>query len=427
MFLNFALYCTTETQLFAVMTNMKSAYKRSIIKNLYVKKALSCAELSNILKKSLPVSTQLLNSLADDGFVIDTGYAKSTGGRKPLMYTLNPNVIYVVSVAMDQYTTRIGIMNMHNEFVTPVEKFDLPLLNNKNALTVLVDKIEAVIKKSGVRKNKIAGIGIGMPGFVDIKRGLNHSYLPTNGKSIIDLVTSKTGIKTFIDNDSSIIALAELNFGIAKKNHNAMIINIGWGIGLGMVLNGELYRGYNGLAGEFTHIPLLPSGKLCSCGKTGCLDAESSLLFVVEKALEGLKKGQLSKLKKLPANNLEAAYAQILKAAKEGDQFAIGLLTDIGFKLGMGIAMLIHLFNPEDIILSGKGSAAGKILVTPIQQAVNEYCIPSLAEHASIKISTLGDDAALIGAAALVMENYENETVAAHGKLKVNQKSLKMN
>jgi predicted NBD/HSP70 family sugar kinase len=402
-------------------------YNKLIIKNLYVNKALSVAELSLEIGKSLPLTMQLLNSLLREGYVLETGFARSTGGRKPVMYALNPGILYVISVAMDQYVTRIAIMNMNNEFVGQVEKYELPLLNNHNALPLLVEKIEQTICNSGIERKQFAGIGIGMPGFVDVKRGINQTHLFAGGGSINDYVSSRTRLPVFIDNDSSIIALAELKFGDARGVKNAMVVNVGWGIGLGLVLNGELYRGHNGFAGEFSHIPLLFNGKLCSCGKSGCLETEASLLIVVSRAIEGLRTGQVTKLSELPVDDLGQALLRIVKAAHEGDQFAIGLLTDSGYTIGRGIAILIHLFNPEFVILSGRGSAAGKILLTPIQQAINEYCIPSLAEHTSIKLSALGDNAELIGAAALVMENYEkpSQAKAANpkpGKPKVSRK-----
>lgn len=389
------------------MKTKNNKYKRLLIKNLYAKRDLSCAELSVQIGKSLPLTMQLLNSLTDEEYVIETGYARSTGGRKPLMYALNPNVLFVIAVAMDQYVTRIGIVNMNNEFVTPVEKYKLPLLNNANVLPVLVEKIQYVLNNSGIPNHKFVGVGIGMPGFFDIKRGLNHTYLFTDGESITDHISEKTRLPVFIDNDSSIIALAELKFGAARDTKNAMVVNVGWGIGLGVILNGELYRGHNGFAGEFSHIPLLFNGMLCTCGKSGCLETEASLMIVVAKAIHGLRTGQLTRLEDLPTDDPGQALLKIVKAAHEGDRFAIGLLSGSGYTIGRGVAILIHLFNPEFVILSGRGSAAGKILVTPVQQAINEYCIPSLAEHTSIKISTLGDDAELIGAAALVMENYE--------------------
>lgn len=343
--------------------------------------------------------------------VIETGYAPSTGGRRPAMYSLATNVLFIVSVAMDQFVTRIIIMNMANEFVSREEKFELPLPDNAAAMTVLIDKMQPVITESGIPVNKFVGIGIGMPGFVDIEKGVNHSYLPVEGKNITELVYERLKIPTYIDNDSSLIALAEYKFGLAIGRKNAMVINAGWGIGLGMILNGNIFRGNNGFAGEFSHLSLFNNGKLCYCGKTGCLETEASLLVVVEKAREEIKAGRLSKLKGSILELTEDASDAIIKAAHEGDRFAIELLSDAGYKIGRGVAILIHLLNPEVVILSGRGSSAGKIWLAPIQHAINEHCIPRLAANTSIEISTLGYNAELIGAAALVMENYDKQTV----------------
>jgi len=384
-------------------------FKKRILKNLYYSNSLSCAELSEKINKSLPVTAKLLNDLIRERSVVETGYAPSTGGRKPAMYAMTSNVLFIVSVAMDQFVTRIAIMNMGNEYVAPVEKFELPLMDNPGALSVLIEKIELVIENSGITKEKFAGVGIGMPGFVDVKKGINYSFIPTKDKSITETVFEKIGIPTFIDNDSSLIALAELRFGAARGKKNVMVVNAGWGVGLGMILNGELFRGTNGFAGEFSHIPLFLNGKLCHCGKKGCLETEASLLVVIEKAWEGLRAGQLSKLKALPVEHSEEASETIINAAYEGDQFAIALLSEAGYKIGRGVAILIHLMNPEIVLLSGRGSSAGKIWQAPIQQAINEHCIPRLGAQTSVEISTLGYEAELIGAAVLVMENYEKQ------------------
>ena len=125
------------------------------------------------------------------------------------------------------------------------------------------------------------------------------------GESIVSVVESAVGIPVLIDNDSSLIALAELKLGAARKKQNVMVINISWGIGLGMIVNGTLFSGHNGFAGEFSHIPIFTNNKMCSCGKSGCLETETSLSIVVEKAIEGLKNGKLSLLKKLSMSTIE--------------------------------------------------------------------------------------------------------------------------
>lgn len=393
------------------MTAKKLLIKRKIIKQIYLSGMLSCSELSWKIKKSLPLTTKLVNELIEENYIIETGFAPSTGGRRPVMYSVKPDVLYIVSVALDQFVARIAIMDLQNRFITPVQKLELPLPKNPQALSVLTDKIDKVIAASGLSKDKIAGVGIGMPGFVDFKKGINYSFLKAPGASVTEYISEKIGLPVFIDNDSSLIALAELRFGAAKGKKNAMVINIGWGVGLGMVLNAELFRGHNGFAGEFSHIPLFTNGKLCSCGKTGCLETESSLLVIIEKAKQGLNNGKLSMLKPPQLEHYEEAGESIASAVHDGDRFAVELFSEAGYNIGKGVAILIHILNPEMIILSGRGSTAGKIWQAPIQQALNEHCIPRLAVNTAIEVSTLGYEAELIGAAALVMENYEKEIV----------------
>ncbi|HYF33253.1 MAG TPA: ROK family protein [Chitinophagaceae bacterium] len=391
------------------MSYRTSLYKKRIIKELYFGNTLSCAELSAAIDKSLPLTTRLLNELIDEGFVTETGHAVSTGGRRPVMYSIKDDTLYIVSVAMDQFVTRIAIMDMRNKFVTDIEKFELSLPRNPDALNILTDKIGEFVRQSGILKEKIVGIGIGMPGFVDFKKGVNYSFLNVEAESITEHISSQTGLPTFIDNDSSLIALAELCFGAAKGRKNAMVVNLGWGIGLGMVLNKELFRGQDGFAGEFSHIPMFTNGKLCSCGKSGCLETESSLLYIVAKAQEGLRAGRTSILKSSQLEHYESASQSIIAAVHKGDTFAVELLSEAGYTIGRGVAILIHILNPEIIILSGRASNAGKIWQAPIQHALNEHCIPRLAANTIIEMSTLGYDAELIGAAALVMEHYEKD------------------
>ncbi|WP_240312725.1 ROK family protein [Flavihumibacter solisilvae] len=358
---------------------------------------------------------KLLTELIKDGEVVELGYAPSTGGRRPMLYTLQKDVYFILTVAMDQLFTRIGIMDMEHKFVAPVERIELPLADNPGALRQLAELIEDYITRSGIEKSKIAGLGIGMPGFIDVKKGINYSFLDTPGSNVVDYLEQQLMLPVHIDNDSSLIALAELKFGAARNKRNVMVVNISWGVGLGLLLNGELFRGQNGFAGEFSHIPVFSTDKLCSCGKTGCLETEASLLVVVQKALKGIREGRVSSFHDIASKNQEEACEAIIRAAVNGDKFCIEVLSEVGYNIGKGVAILIHILNPELIVLSGRGTTAGKLWRTPIQQALNEHCIPRLAENTEIEISTLGLQAELLGAAALVMENFDK------GKKKKNQ------
>lgn len=388
------------------MSDKNSRYKKKITRLLYFAPQLSCAELSAGIDKSIPLTARLLNELQEEGFVVETGFAPSTGGRRAAMYALQADKLYTVSVAMDQFVTRIAIMDGKNNLAAPVVKMDLPLANNNEAFKLLTRQIAKTIKSSGISKEKIIGIGIGMPGFIDITKGVNYSFLPTGGKSIATVIEEEIGLPVFIDNDSSLVALAELRFGAARGKANVMVINIGWGVGLGMIVNGALFRGYNGFAGEFSHIPLFLNNRLCSCGKSGCLETEASMQVVIEKAKEGIAAGRVCALKEIPAD-YEKASSQIINAAVRGDQFAMELLSETAYNIGRGIAILIHILNPELVVLSGRGAQAGKMLLAPVQQALNIYCIPRLAASTALDVSSFSNNAELIGAAALVFENLE--------------------
>lgn len=378
-----------------------------MIKHLYFEGRLSCADLSMLMKRSVPMTSRMLNELIGEGSVVETGLASSTGGRRPQMYSLRHDILYVVSVAMDQLMTRIAMMDMHNHYVGGPLELPVRLSGNPNSLEELKILIDEFIRGSGIPREKIAGVGIGMPGFVDVRKGINHSFLIAREGNIVSYLESQLGVPVLIDNDSSLIALAELRLGAARRHQNAMVINISWGIGLGLVLKGELFRGNNGFAGEFSHIPVFFNNKMCSCGKSGCLETEASLLILAERAAKGLQQGKLSMLQPMVFEETGAAIQAMIDAAVRGDKFAVGLFAEAGYNIGRGIAILIHLLNPELVVLSGRGAAAGRVWLPPIQQAINEHCIPKIAENTEVVISRLCLEAGLTGAAALVMEHFE--------------------
>jgi predicted NBD/HSP70 family sugar kinase len=405
------------------MSEKRYLFKKKLIKSLYFGGTLSSADLSGIAQKNLQITSKAINELVDEGSVLAAGYAHSTGGRCPQLFSLKPDLMYVIAVAMDQLSTRITLVDMKNNFVGKIIELDLVLSNRLSLVDELGSHLNQFILDSGIPKSKIGGIGIGMPGFVDSEKGINHSFLKVQEGSIVSILEKITKLPVSIDNDSSLIALAEFKIGAAQGKQNVMVVNIGWGIGLGMILNEKIYRGNDGLAGELSHIPLFTNDKICSCGKMGCLETETSLLVVVEKAMKGLSEGKPSILKNLNSENVEEAARLILNAAIQGDTFAIELISEAGYNIGRGIAILVHILNPQTIILSGRGSVGGKLWTTPIQQALNEHCIPKIAENLNTEISTLGTLAELYGAAALVMEHYDE----VHPKTKTRNTLIQIN
>ncbi|SEW32889.1 ROK family protein [Chitinophaga arvensicola] len=390
-----------------MVSDRQELFKKTLLKHLYFNKELSCADLTLLTGKSLPHTTKALNELVKSGLVLESGYAISTGGRRPQMYSVKPDYLYILSVAMDQFVTSISILDMQNNLVGKEYQIALDLSAHPEAMAELGQALKAFIECSEIPREKFAGIGIGMPGFVDVTKGVNYSFFDRHYGSINEYLEALTGIPVIIDNDSSLIALAEWKLGAARNRQNALVINIGWGIGLGMVLNGNLFRGENGFAGEFSHIPLFTNNKICSCGKMGCLETETSLSVIAEKAVEGIREGRTTVMKDLSMDNRDDTFRKIMDAAMKGDKYAVELISQAAYHIGRGIAILIHLLNPNLIILSGRGTLAGKLWLAPVQHALNEYCIPKIAENIQLIISPLGYAAERLGAAALVMEHLD--------------------
>lgn len=382
-------------------------YKRSIIKALYFSETLSCTEISLQIGKSYTLVVKTIDEMMKEGLVMENGYALSSGGRRSMNYCLPADSFYTVAVAMDQFVTRIAILNAVRQPVSQIHKIELLLEHNKGALEKLADAIKMAIESAPVNHNKIIGIGIAMPGFINSHNGSNYTFL---GEGVSDYVYDKTEIPVFIENDSTAIGLAEYRFGKARQKKNAMVINLSWGIGLGMIVDGSIFRGENGFAGEFSHIPVFRNGKLCSCGKTGCLETETSLLFMIKKALQEMKEGRASLLNAsiLEDRDFEQKSSHFLETAKLGDSLAIEIISDVAYNIGRGIAILIHLFNPQTVILSGRCSVCSGLWPPPIRRALNEFCIPRLLHHTAIEISELNHKAELIGASILVIEKISD-------------------
>ncbi|SKB63555.1 ROK family protein [Daejeonella lutea] len=387
--------------------------RADIIKYLYYKKTLSLADLSKLTQRSVPLVTATVNSLIADKYVTKQGLAPSTGGRRPLMFLLNPDKQkFIVAVAMDQRITRLVIFNLANEVVLQLQLLNLNIKDDDQAVDGLLSFINSSIESSGLDRGSLIGVGIGMPGLVNAEKGINNSYFPTpDGSHLGDYLSAELALPVYIDNDSSLITLAELHFGEAVGMQDALVVNVGWGTGLGVIIKGGLYRGSTGYAGEFSHIPLSKTDNLCSCGKKGCLEVDTSLWVMVEKAKEALAQGAGSSMHKLFQDESKHPGEHFLDAVIQQDPLAVSILAEGCFQLGKGLSTLIHILNPECIVLSGRGARAGKMLLPAIQQAINEFCIPRIADQTSIVLSNLADNAELLAAASLVVENSQFDEV----------------
>ena len=379
--------------------------KRKIIKNLFLYGAMTNTDLGKFVKLSTPKIISLLNELKAEGLVEELGQGNSSGGRRPNLYGNKEDAFYIIGISINIYKTSVSIFNAKNQMITDDHILTLTISHGTTIIDPIVDFTENVIREKQIPREKILGIGIEMPGMVDSDTGINKTYMVSD-QPVAQVFSEKFGMEVFIENDAKSRAFAELRFGLAHARQNALAIHLDWGIGLGIIVNGKLYKGRDGFAGEFGHLPMVDNGMLCKCGKQGCLETIASGTAIARMAKEGMKAGRSSMLGQLVNEDPEKIEIRnVVQAALMGDQYSISVLANVGHWLGKGIAYLIQIFNPELIILGGRMSEANQFILPPIQQSIQIFCNPELGNEVEIKVSELGSMAGIQGVAAQVLEH----------------------
>lgn len=384
-----------------------------LIKNLYQKGASTANEVCGSMGISLPTVNTLLTDLMRSGEVIKQGRAASQGGRKPDLYRLAPDAFYVVAVDLSKYSCNLALFNCQQEIVREKVTHKLVLNNEPETFELLCQHIESYLHASALPLDKIIAIGLSMPGLIDSKAGINQTYLNFGGKSLQEHLENRFPQSIFLENDARAMTLAEYKFGRVEGAQHVLGIFVGWGIGLGIIVDGKIYQGTSGFAGEFAHSPLFESQEInCICGKKGCLEAVASGTSIVRMAEEALLLDKDSILARM-ANTYKGAIDPnlVVRAAQEGDQRAITILSEVGLNLGRGISMLIQLLNPELIILGGVVAEANQYILTPIQQALNVYSMAKSREKTKIMLYQLGNEVGLRGAVAVVTDKLFEEVL----------------
>lgn len=394
----------SETGDLNVVEQKNNAQKRKIIKHLFLYGAMTNTDLGKYVKLSTPKIISLLNELKNDGLIEELGQGNSSGGRRPNLYGNKEDAFYIVGISINIYKTSVSIFNAKNQKITDDQILPLTISHGTTIIDPIVEFTESIICDKQIPREKILGIGIEMPGMLDSETGINKTYMVSD-LPVAEVFRTKFGLEVLIENDAKARAFAELRFGLAHAKKNVLAIHLDWGIGLGIIVNGKLYKGRDGFAGEFGHLPMVDNGILCKCGKQGCLETIASGTAIVRMAKEGMKAGRSSFLGQLmeeDPNNVE--IRKVVQAAVMGDQYSISILANVGHWLGKGLAYLIQIFNPELIILGGRMSEANQFILPPIQQSIQIFCNPELSNEIEIKVSELGSQAGIQGVAALVLE-----------------------
>ncbi|SHJ24618.1 Sugar kinase of the NBD/HSP70 family, may contain an N-terminal HTH domain [Tangfeifania diversioriginum] len=382
----------------------KVSHKKQILRALYFRGPLSNSELSKVIKLSTPKINSLLIELINDGLVNELGRGDSSGGRRPNIYGLVENGFYVAGITININRTIISIFNSNNKEITESQYFPVKMQADFNIFHQVNEKLGEVAQKYNIDRKKILSVGLELPGLINQKQGVNKTYFPEI-KNFSEELNKIFGMPVYFSHDSKLRAFSEQHFGLAKNKKNVIMIQVDWGLGIGIIINGKLYAGKSGYSGEFGHLPIVDNGILCSCGKQGCLETIVSATAITRMAKQGIENGTSSLISDLLKGDLEKIdISTVIQAANRGDQFAISIFSDVGYWLGKGIVYLIQIFNPELIVLGGRVTEARQFITAPIQQAINTFSNRDISDDTEIKFSELGQKAGPMGAAAYAIE-----------------------
>lgn len=380
------------------------AQKKQILRAIYFNGPMSNSDLARQIKLSTPKINSLLMELMDEGLVKDLGRGDSSGGRRPNIYGLVEDGFYVVGITINTKRTVISVFNSSNTEVSGPHYYPIKIQSDLGIFVQVNEKLEEVIRESNIPAEKILVAGIEFPGLVNLSKGINKTYFP-GVDNLLDELKKIFGVPVYFNHDAKVRTFAEQHFGLAKGKKNVLMLQVDWGLGLGIIVNGKLYAGKSGFAGEFGHLPIVENGALCACGKQGCLETMVSAIAIARQAREAIQNGQSSLIRDLVEGDLDRIdISVVIKAANAGDQFAISLFSEVGKWLGRGIAYLIQIFNPELIIIGGQVAVASSFILAPIQQAIQIYSNRDIANDTEICFSKLGGKAGPMGAAAYALE-----------------------
>lgn len=393
----------TEKLLKDIESGSKNALlKKKIISSLIKKTSFTLPDLSKELDLSVPTVTKIVGGMCEDGHIRESGKIKTSSGRRPTVYELNPESCYFVGVAIKKFSLSVGILNFGGEMVESDDCIPYRFDNTPDSLETLCRLVKEYIEKSEVDLERIMNVCITISGRVNPESGYSFSIFNYSERPLSEIISEKTGYPVCIDNDTRVMTYGELLQGCAQGESNVIFVNLSWGIGIGIIIDGTVYTGKSGFAGEFGHIISYDNEILCHCGKKGCLETEVSGSALHRIFIERVLGGESSLLSaKVQECGSALPLDEIIGAINREDPLSIEILEEIGQKLGKHIAGLINIFNPSRVILGGSLSTTGEYLLAPVRTAVRKFSLNLVNKDTSIVSSRLQDRAGMIGACML--------------------------
>lgn len=381
--------------------NRNESLKKKIIHYYIANGDATIAELCKEMDLSIPTVSKLIGELQDDGYILDFGKQETSGGRKPNIYGLNPTSGYFVGVDIFRDRVSIAAVDFKGEKLRIDENISYVLENTPDALEMLCQLINSFIDSLPITREKILAVGVNISGRVKPVSGYSYSIFYFDEKPLSQILEERINIKIYIENDTRAMLYGEYMQGVVKGEKNILFVNMSWGLGLSILINGEVYYGKSGFSGEFGHFCFFNNEILCHCGKKGCIETEASGSALHRKLLERYKEGSSTILASKIENKEEITMADMIDAIQKEDVLCIEILEEMGLNLGRGIAGLINIFNPELVVLGGPLSLTGEYISLPIKSAIRKYSLNLVSQDTEIKVSKLGERAGVLGACLL--------------------------
>ncbi|MCX5715960.1 MAG: ROK family transcriptional regulator [Candidatus Omnitrophica bacterium] len=366
-------------------------------------KSVSRTDISRVTGLNIVTVSNYINDYIQKGLIVEKGYDSSTGGRRPTIVELKSDYTHVIGVELGINWIRTVLTDLEVNIIASSKK-ERPREDAETVINCVGSSIEEVLKASKLEKSKIKGICVAASGLVDKEAGTVHSTIGTVSVSMpINLsLNRKFGIDTFLENDATAAAYGE--WALTLDTDTKVMLYMFSGVGCGIVINGEVFRGATGIAGETSLRDHLEPTDLW-IGRLSALGPWAFHLGIPDDVKARIKEGADTKISKIAKNPDDVTLEMVFKAAKENDKVAVEAIERAGSTLGIRIAFLVNLLNPDVIIIGGGIEQAGSVLLDSVRRAVKRWAFEEMAEVVKIIPARLGDSSVSVGAATLVIRN----------------------
>ncbi len=361
-------------------------------------------DISKEFNLSPPTISRIINEMCEEGLVLEYGKLETEEGRHPNLYGLNPDSGYFIGVDINPTFVNIGLMNIRGDLIDLYKDTSYVHDNSQNALEHLCDIIYNYTNNTSVPKEKILNININIGGRINPDTGYSYSVFNFSESSLSSMLTEKLGYQVTIENDTRAMAFGEYMEGCVKGERNILFINVSWGLGAGIIIDGNLYKGKSGYAGEIGHNFFINNELMCHCGKKGCLETEVSGSAFVRIVKEKLKNGESSSI--TLDENGDFTLQDVITATCNEDTLCIEVVESMGYKLGQSIAGLINIFNPELVVVGGILSMTGEYFIHSIKSAILKYSLNLVNKDTKIVLSKLKEKAGVVGSCMIARKNF---------------------